>query len=541
MMRIIRKLVAPSCFVVMSSILMVKSNAFLMNELTNSGNLKGFQSIRCELKLAKNPLEVDNENVPFLEKGTKNLSLDRRDFFQKLSFGLALISPSIAQANGFNKPIFGKFQRDSVMAATGLQSESAVRSPINIGAKTTVLSSELCLLSLLPVSNKTFRTLQQQIEDISFLRDSSLDEKSWRVATQKAQNALQFLDSKRGSLEPKFNENDDVIMQIMKGERGEDLIENLRDQIVLLEDATRKKNETAAFERQKEALIALCYLGELLVEKFPYEIPKQGKYSYLPRLMGRARVTFSMERDGNPLGDITIIADGYTAPITAGNFVDLSTRGFYTGLTMKNLKKKLSSGKTKVETQGSTILSNLGNVFQNDEIDDANSKSINLRILGSFNEGFYDPLTAKLRRLPLEILRIDKATGVAEPTYPSSFTGTTQVSTIPDLTKEVGTMEDNALVLNFNIPGLVAMNHPDKNINGGSSEFFILSETEMDRETNLMLDGQYAPFGYIIKGYDLIQNLQAGDLIKSTTVSEYGLLNLVKIKGGNIQDLMGGE
>ena len=368
-----------------------------------------------------------------------------------------------------------------------------------------------------------------------------MDEKNWKAATQKTQSALQYLDSKRGLLEPKFNEDDGVMIQIMKGERGEDLIENLRDQIVLFEDATRKKNETFAYEMQKKTLLALCDLGELLVEKFPYEIPKQGKYSYLPRLMGRARVTFSMERDGNALGDITIIADGYTAPITAGNFVDLSTRGFYTGLTMKNLKKKLSSEKMKAETQGNTILSNLGNVFQSDEIDDVNPKSISLHILGSFNEGFYDPLTAKLRRLPLEILRIDKVTGVAEPTYPRSFAGITQVNNNPDLIKEEGTKEDNALVLNFDIPGLVAMNHPDKNINGGSSEFFILTEKEMDPETNLMLDGQYAPFGYIVEGYDLLQTLQPGDLIKSTTVSDYGLLNLVKIKGGNIQDLMGGD
>ena len=36
----------------------------------------------------------------------------------------------------------------------------------------------------------------------------------------------------------------------------------------------------------------------------------------------------------------------------------------------------------------------------------------------------------------------------------------------------------NSIVLNFNIPGLVSMNHPDINLNGGSSEFFVLQEKD---------------------------------------------------------------
>lgn len=292
---------------------------------------------------------------------------------------------------------------------------------------------------------------------------------------------------------------------------------------------------------QKNALLTMAYLGELLVQKFPYQVPKKGKYSYLPRLLGRALVTFGMERNGKFLGNITIIADGYTAPITAGNFVDLSVRGFYTGLPVKNMKKRLYSTKDKF-VEGNTFLSNLGNALKNDEIDDPNSKLVNLNIMGSCNEGFYDPLTAKLRRLPLEILRIDKTTGVAEPTYPKSFAGAVpmrNINTYDDtMTQEEGTEEENKPVLNFDFPGLVAMNHPDRILNGASSEFFVLSKKEMDKETNDLLDGKYAPFGFVVEGYDLIQKLQAGDTIKSTYVSEWGISNLVKIKGTNLQDLM---
>ena len=45
-----------------------------------------------------------------------------------------------------------------------------------------------------------------------------------------------------------------------------------------------------------------------------------------------------------------------------------------------------------------------------------------------------------------------------------------------------------------------------------------------------MLDGQYAPFGYIVRGSDVYNSLRPGDVIKATYVSDLGQLNLVKIR-----------
>ena len=83
-------------------------------------------------------------------------------------------------------------------------------------------------------------------------------------------------------------------------------------------------------------------------------------------------------------------------------------------------------------------------------------------------------------------------------------------------------------VLSFNIPNLVALNHPDRLSNGASSEFFALPGQDSKRAK--LLDGQYAPFGYIVSGSDVYQSLRPGDIIKATYVSEVGLLNLVKIR-----------
>ena len=147
-------------------------------------------------------------------------------------------------------------------------------------------------------------------------------------------------------------------------------IEEFRTTIVALCNATQAQNSTAASIAKTDAAVALSEVGELLVEKYPYDVPKEGKFSYLPRLLGRTRITFVIKRpnkqtkttatnqsgnnnnaladlidanvdNGKIVGNVTIIADGFAAPITAGNFVDLCSRGFYTGLPVKLMKKRL--------------------------------------------------------------------------------------------------------------------------------------------------------------------------------------------------------
>jgi peptidylprolyl isomerase len=71
----------------------------------------------------------------------------------------------------------------------------------------------------------------------------------------------------------------------------------------------------------------------------------------------------------------------------------------------------------------------------------------------------------------------------------------------------------------------------------GSSEFFILPDG-IPAEERRLLNGQYAAFGYVIEGNDILQSLQAGDLFAETTVSEFGQRNLVKIRGTSYSDVM---
>jgi peptidylprolyl isomerase len=369
------------------------------------------------------------------------------------------------------------------------------------------LSSELCLLRLLPVKNPFFRDLQSVIEGLSALGGSTPDADSWRQANRKILDAVNKLDKKRGMLQPVFNPEESTLIQIFKGERFEILIETLRNTLLDLATATKASSSTLAFSKQKAALLTLSEIGELLVMGFTYDVPTEGKYSYLPRLLGRAKVTFTFRRANKQLGNVTIVADGFAAPITAGNFVDLSARGFYTGLPIKFIRQRTGSG--------------------------SDFEVATLPIMGSYREGFYDPLTAKPRRLPLEIIRVEKGSNAPRLTYTQ---GLSTLSASP-----LKPASSSKPLLSFKIPGLVAMYHPDWNQNGASAEFFSLQKDSMVEEKRAFLDGEYAPFGYIIEGYDLFQELQPNDVIDTTYVDEWGQLNLVKIRRSSFSEVVQGS
>jgi len=262
-------------------------------------------------------------------------------------------------------------------------------------------------------------------------------------------------------------------------------------------------------------LNCLFFSLEFLVPTFPYEVPTEGLYSYLPRLLGRAKVTFTMTRNKKIMGNVTIVADGFAAPITAGNFVELSMRNFYTGLPVKLSRKKVGSDN---EFEVATI-----------------------PILGSFQEGFYDPLTAKLRRIPLEIIRLDKGKGAPKLSYAEEDMGSEMTRWGLDFTDtpaSVSTEKNGRSLLSFETPGIVALDHPSSSLNGGSAQFFSLQLESLPENKRRLLDGEYAPFGYITEGYDIFLSLVPGDKIDATYVDDLGQLNLIKLRESSFSEVV---
>lgn len=190
--------------------------------------------------------------------------------------------------------------------------------------------------------------------------------------------------------------------------------------------------------------------------------------NYLPRLTGKAVV--EMKVNGSP---IAIEVNGDEAPITAGNFVDLVQRGVYNGLVFHRVVKQpqpfvVQGGDPK----------------------------------GNGTGGFIDPQTSKPRYIPLEI----KLEEQAKPNYSKALGQQAGLSAPP-------------VVLSHK-RGAVAMARSQMPDSASSQFYFALSDLAF-------LDGDYAVFGYVTNGMDVVDNIKQGDRIESAKVVS-GLENLQK-------------
>jgi len=195
----------------------------------------------------------------------------------------------------------------------------------------------------------------------------------------------------------------------------------------------------------------------------------------LPRLEGKA--TVEMTVNGSK---ITIEVDGDNAPITAGNFVDLVSRKVYDDLPFHRV---VNSPQPFVVQGG-----------------DPQGKDPNFGgMLGT--GGFIDPQTNQQRYIPLEI----KLEGQDEPTYGQAL----------------GNQGRNAVdVVLPHRRGAVAMARSQMPNSASSQFYFALSQLDF-------LDGDYAVFGYVTEGMNVVDQIQQGDRITSATVVQ-GLENLKK-------------
>ena len=199
------------------------------------------------------------------------------------------------------------------------------------------------------------------------------------------------------------------------------------------------------------------------------------KQSNLPKLEGKATVMLRVK--GSP---IKIEVDGTNAPITAGNFVDLVQQGVYNGLVFHRVVREPEP----FVVQGG----------------DPQGKDPNFPVERLGTGGFIDPQTSQERYIPLEI----KAKGSKAPIYSKTF-------------KTAGIKQPPVLRHTRGAVAMARSSMPDS----ASSQFYIaLGELQF-------LDGEYAVFGYVKEGMDVVDKIQQGDRIESAEVTE-GLKNLKK-------------
>jgi peptidylprolyl isomerase len=310
----------------------------------------------------------------------------------------------------------------------------------------------------LPVDNKPVRKLQTSLEDI---------------ATQlRANRRWGAVKKDIGEAEKIVNRPSELLASVAadKKTEAESAIAELKEGLVSLRQAADAKDKEKTRTLRGNLLSLVGQLQGFMVREFPFEVPAE--YSNLPQLKGRATVEMATNK-----GTLTLVVDGYSAPVTAGNFVDLVERGFYNGLPF-------------IRSEESYVL----------QTGDPVGKE----------QGFIDPGTGKYRSVPLEIL----VRGDSAPTYGITL-------------EDAGRYRDQP-VLPFSAFGTVAMARPEGEPNGGSSQFFFfLFEPELTPAGLNLLDGRYAVFGYVVEGNEVLEKLKQGDVIESAKVID-GAENLVQ-------------
>lgn len=192
----------------------------------------------------------------------------------------------------------------------------------------------------------------------------------------------------------------------------------------------------------------------------------------LPSLEGKATVVLTVKDS-----PIKIEINGDEAPITAGNFVDLVSRGFYDGLVFHRVVPDFVA-------QGG----------------DPQGKDPNVPVESLGTGSFVDPDTSQIRFIPLEI----KPQGADEPIYSQTF-------------KQAGISAPPQLKHTRGAVAMARSTNPDS----ASSQFYITLAPQP------FLNGEYAVFGYVTEGMDIVDKIQQGDRIESAEVIQ-GAENLKK-------------
>ncbi len=276
---------------------------------------------------------------------------------------------------------------------------------------------------------------------------------------------------------------------------------DLRKNIRILQDKIYAQDVTGSTLQYRRTLWYFDLFQLSMLDSYKTDVPAQ--YRNRPYLEGGwVMVKFTTNQ-----GNFEAIVDGFNAPVTAGNFLDLVNRGFYNGLKISRAERffLVQTGAPGADMNG----------------------------------GFKDPATGKIRNLPLEVRPARK-----ELDYNFSRIVQRRVDYAEDrfgidplkLREEMAKLHDKYIkgsqnqtvygqttdrfpAIPYGPPGTFSMARLEKDPNSGSSQFFIsFSDPELTPTGNNLFDGKYANFAYITQGIKNVRKLQVGDVIQKAEV-----------------------
>lgn len=373
----------------------------------------------------------------------------------------------------------------------------------NLRAGTPVREEEIALRRSLPDTGFEVWEVEKTMERIL----EPIKDRGWIEAKAEAARTTEILSRN----EPKILER----VPPQARARAVQAIADLRLGIRRLEDKIYAEDVPGATLQLRQTFWYLDLLQLAMLSDYKVEVPAQ--YSALPRLNGGwTMVKFTTDR-----GEFTTLVDGFNAPLTAGNFLDLVQRGFYNGLKITRAERfnLIQTGDPK------------GDGFGN----------------------FRDPATGKDRNIPLEVRPARKETEISASQIIERRVDYVQDRYEADplkLRDEMAKLHTKYIAGDWNAvpygetiqkfpalpygpPGVLSMARFEKDPNSASSQFFIsFSDPELNPTGNNLSDGKYASFGYVTQGLKSIRKLQVGDTIKKVEI-----LNCDKAQFNELREL----
>lgn len=335
----------------------------------------------------------------------------------------------------------------------------------------------------IPAFNVTVAAVQDTLEQVQFkLRIPQ--RKPWAAMATDVDTLIQMSVDKHKLLDGVLDRDRDS---------AESLISGISDELLRLQNAIASKDPDRTSIRVANALERVAQLELLQAPGLTYRIPLE--YASMPRLTGRAVVELVIRKasssessflptnseDGpQRQGVIRMTVDGYSAPLTAGNFIKNVVNGMYDGTRLA-----VDQVSVVVGNSTGTSTSSSGSISSTNSTNSNNNTN---------------------NRLPLEILPI----GDFEPVY--------------RLPLEVRSGELPVLPLSIN--GSVAMARSSNDFDSvgyvSKEQFFIHKfDKQQSGLAGLAFDeGEFGVFGYITEGRELLSSIEDGDTLVRARVVE---------------------
>ncbi|XP_074583067.1 peptidyl-prolyl cis-trans isomerase CYP37, chloroplastic isoform X1 [Curcuma longa] len=317
-------------------------------------------------------------------------------------------------------------------------------------------TGELALRKAIP-ANQNMKYIQDSLEDISYLLRIP-QRKPYGTMESDVKKALKIV-----------TEEKDLILTSIPGElkeKGSVLYSSLIDGkggLQTLITSIKENDPDKVSVALASSLDTLAQLELLQAPGLSFLLPEQ--YLKYPRLTGRGTVEITIEKvDGSMFSPsagsepkstatIQVVLDGYSAPLTSGNFAKLVTDGAYDGVKLKCASQAILSDNELV------------------------------------NYGY---------AVPLEVM----PSGQFEPLYKTTLS--VQDGELP------------VLPLSVYGAVAMAHNMDSEEYSSPSQFFFYLYDKRNSGLGGLSFDeGQFSVFGYTVRGKEILPQIKTGDIIQS--------------------------